>query len=82
MIAVQICADLEWTSLKDIFRNEKIRYDKYLFGEYFVYDKYGTPCLFYFSGTTKTLSSAACQYAIDIYNNLYQIVYSSDTILI
>jgi len=65
MIVVQICAALEWASIKKHLRKEKVRYDKYPFGEYIFYDKYGVPYPFYYSGANKTLSSAACQYAID-----------------
>lgn len=71
-IVVQICADNEWIEVKKLFLNEKFETSTSPFGEYIVFPKMFSladgqveyRCVIFKSGATKTLSAAACQYAI------------------
>lgn len=64
MICIQICSNLEWDSLKDIFyvSEESILITPY--GESIHRIVSGHECIFFHSGATKTKSSGAAQYAI------------------
>lgn len=63
MICIQICSGKEWRALKEILNTENSL--SYPFGEYIPFSVEGKDCIFYNSGSSKTRSSAACQFAID-----------------
>lgn len=73
-IVLQICADNEWIEVKKLFLNEKFKTSP--FGEYFILPKIFSRadgqveyrCIIFKSGATKTLSAAACQYAICVWH--------------
>lgn len=63
MIIIQITSKVEWQATKSLLN--PIEINMYPYGEYFKTVIYKFECIFYFGGPTKTLSSGACQYAID-----------------
>jgi adenosylhomocysteine nucleosidase len=66
MIVIQICSNEEWKATKELSKTNQIL--TYPYGEYFYTNVMEYECIFYHSGATKTLSSGACQYAIDHWN--------------
>jgi hypothetical protein len=64
-LVIQICADLEWKSAKQILKIKTDKLHRQPLGEYFEYPIALRESIFYQSGATKTRSSAACQFAID-----------------
>lgn len=67
-LVIQICADLEWKSAKQILKIKTDKLHRQPFGEYFEYPIALRESIFYQSGATKTLSAAACQFAIDTWH--------------
>jgi len=65
MICIQICASPEWEAVKEILEINPEEIREYPLGEYFKTQFAGASCLYYWGGSTKTRSAAACQYAID-----------------
>lgn len=64
-LVIQICAELEWESTKNILKATRDRLRRQPFGEYFQHTVGKQETLIYESGATKTRSAAACQFAID-----------------
>lgn len=65
MVCIQICSKAEWSSVKEILKDMEYEAYTYPFGEFLKIMLNYKDCIFYYSGATKTRSSAACQYAID-----------------
>jgi adenosylhomocysteine nucleosidase len=63
-LAIQICAEKEWPSIKSIFDVPDNRLQFSPFGECFDYPLGSNECKWFHSGATKTRAAAACQYAI------------------
>lgn len=63
MIAIHINSSEEWEATKELLGPVQIKYFPY--GEFFESSVDDFDCIYYNSGATKTLSSGACQYAID-----------------
>lgn len=68
MICIQVCSKEEWSSLKELFKDIEYKTNMSPFGELMRIKLYDKECIFYYSGETKTKSSAACQFAIDNWN--------------
>ncbi|MFX0199651.1 MAG: 5'-methylthioadenosine/S-adenosylhomocysteine nucleosidase [Candidatus Hodarchaeota archaeon] len=67
-LVIQICADPEWTSTKQILKIQGDKLHRQPFGEYFEHPIGVYESTFYQSGPTKTRASGACQYAIDTWH--------------
>ena len=67
-LAIQICSELEWESIKSILHIKRNDLKLQPFGEYFVHLFGQRKCICYQSGATKTRATAACQFAIDTWH--------------
>jgi adenosylhomocysteine nucleosidase len=67
-LAIQICSELEWESIKSILHIKRNDLKLHPFGEYFVHMFGQRECICYHSGATKTKAAAACQFAIDTWH--------------
>ena len=66
MIGIQVCSKEEWKAVKE--QSEPIFIESFPYGQYFKTIIDNQDCVFYHSDATKTLSSGACQHAIDKWN--------------
>jgi adenosylhomocysteine nucleosidase len=64
-LAIQICSEHEWKSIKSILKVDRGQLRKQPYGDYFNHRVGRHPSLVYHSGATKTRAAAACQFAID-----------------
>ena len=67
-ICIQICDINEWQSVKNILKFDYESLPSSPFGEFYSTKIAEHNCLFFHSGSIKSLAAAACQYAIDKWN--------------
>lgn len=66
MISFQLCSDLEWDSVKMLFKDFDLKTSPY--GELFTIQNNQKSLTFFHSGTTKLKAAAGCQYILDKFN--------------
>jgi len=67
-VCIQICSKQEWIAFKNILNVEPAELSVFPFGEFTKRKISNKDCIIYNSGPTVTKSSAAAQYAINIWN--------------